>query len=315
MHTPAGFELIDGRAHATDWLAIVLNPSFPYRLVHTLLASGLTAAFLISGLSAYRWLIGSRDASVTAGMRTGLWLAAILVPVQIIAGDLHGLNTLEHQPAKVAAMEGLWETQRGAPLVVFGLPDEEARTNRMAIEVPKLASLILTHRLEGELKGLNEFEGEHPPVAAVFWSFRIMVATGIAMLLVAWITLWKLRKGRQPSPTTTRVLVGMTFSGWIGVLSGWYTTEIGRQPFLVNGVLKTSEALGPVAAGAVMTTLVAWLLLYAFLVIAYIKVLFYLAGKADLSHKQASSPVEAKGDISSARGARVTANKPVSVGA
>jgi cytochrome d ubiquinol oxidase subunit I len=288
MHTPAGFEMIDGRAHATDWLAVVMNPSFPYRLVHTLLASGLTAAFLIAGLSAYRWLTGDHARSVMAGMKSGLWLAAVLIPLQIVAGDLHGLNTLEHQPAKVAAMEGLWETQRGAPLVLFGLPDEQARINHMAIEIPKLASLILTHELDGELRGLNEFAGEHPPVAPVFWAFRIMVATGVLMLLVSWLALWKMRRDRKPSKTLSRVLVGMTFSGWIGVLSGWYTTEIGRQPFLVYGVLETEEALGPIAAGTVMTTLVAWLLLYAFLVTAYIRVLFYLARKAGDSEASAT---------------------------
>ncbi len=280
MHTPAGFEMVAGRAHATDWLAVVMNPSFPYRLVHTLLASGLTAAFLIAGLSAYRWMNGDRGKSVMAGMKSGLWLAAVLIPIQIVAGDLHGLNTLEHQPAKVAAMEGLWETQRGAPLVLFGLPDEEARTNHFTVEIPKLASLILTHELDGELRGLNEFTGEHPPVAPVFWAFRIMVASGVLMLLVSWFALWQLRRNRQPSKTLGRVLVGMTFSGWVGVLSGWYTTEIGRQPFLVYGVLETKEALGPVAAGTVMTTLVAWLLLYAFLVAAYVKVVFYLAHTA-----------------------------------
>jgi cytochrome d ubiquinol oxidase subunit I len=280
MHTPAGFEMIDGRAHATDWFAVVMNPSFPYRLVHTLLASGLTAAFLIAGLSAYRWITGDRAKSVMAGMKSGLWLAAVLIPLQIIAGDLHGLNTLEHQPAKVAAMEGLWETQRGAPLVLFGLPDEEQRTNHHTIEIPKLASLILTHERDGELRGLNDFVGEHPPVAPVFWAFRIMVATGVLMLAVSWFALWKMRRNRTPSKALARVLVGMTFSGWVGVLSGWYTTEIGRQPFLVHGVLKTEEALGPIAAGTVMTTLTAWLLLYAFLVTAYIRVLFYLARKA-----------------------------------
>jgi len=151
MHTPAGFEMIDGQAHATDWFAIIFNPSFPYRLVHTVLASGLTAAFLVAGLSAYRWLRGDRERSVLAGMKTGLWVAAALIPIQIFAGDLHGLNTLEHQPAKVAAMEGLWETTEGAPLVLFGIPDKELRENRFAIEIPKMASLILTHELDGEV--------------------------------------------------------------------------------------------------------------------------------------------------------------------
>lgn len=294
MHTPAGFEMIDGQAHATSWFEIVFNPSFPYRLVHTLLASGLTAAFLVAGLSAYRWLAGDRAASVMAAMKTGLGVAAVLIPLQIVAGDLHGLNTLEHQPAKVAAMEGLWETTEGAPLVLFGIPDEAAQTNRYAIEIPKLASLILTHDPNGEVKGLNEFEDARPPVAAVFWSFRIMVATGLLMLVVSWAALWMLRRGREPSPLLARALVVMTFSGWVAVLSGWYTTEIGRQPFLVAGVLRTSEAVGPAAAGTVMTTLVGWLVLYAFLSTAYIAVLFYLARNAAGKELQ-SSGVNAHG--------------------
>ena len=280
MQTPAGFEMIDGQAHATDWFAVIFNPSFPYRLVHTLLASGLTAAFLVAGLSAYRWLAGDRQPSVAAGMKSGLWLAAILVPIQIVAGDLHGLNTLEHQPAKVAAMEGLWETERGAPLVLFAIPDETTKSNRFAVEIPKLASLILTHELDGEVKGLNEFEGSHPPVGAVFWSFRVMVATGVLMLLVSWGALWMLRRRSEPPRWLALSIVAMTFSGWVGVLSGWYTTEIGRQPYLVTGVMRTAEAVGPVAAGTVMTTLVAWLLLYAFLVGAYVTVVFYLARTA-----------------------------------
>ena len=233
MHTPAGFEMIDGQAHATSWFEIVFNPSFPYRFAHSLLASGLTAAFLIAGLSAYRWLIGDRSESVMAGVKSGVWLAAILIPLQIVAGDLHGLNTLEHQPAKVAAMEGLWETERGAPLVLFGIPDEETRTNKFAIEVPKLASLILTHDLDGEVKGINEFGDAHPPVGPVFWSFRVMVATGMLMLLVSWGALFLLRRYGMSRVVAT-ALTGMTFSGWVAVLSGWYTTEIGRQPYLVT---------------------------------------------------------------------------------
>lgn len=280
MHTPAGFEMIDGHAHVTDWAAVVFNPSFPYRLTHTLLASGLTAAFLVAGLSAYRWLTGDRSASVSKGLRSGLWLAAGLIPVQIVVGDLHGLNTLKHQPAKIAAMEGLWETKRGAPFVVFGIPDEEEKRNRYAIEIPKLASLILTHDADGELKGLNEFEGKHPPVGPVFWAFRIMVGTGIAMLLVSWAGLFLLRRGREPTRRLCQVLVAMSFSGWVAVLSGWYTTEIGRQPYLVTGVLETADAVGPVAAGTVLTTLVGWLAVYVFLLVSYVGVVFHLAKNA-----------------------------------
>ena len=279
MQTPAGFEMIDGRAHATDWAAIVFNPSFPYRLAHTLIASGLTAAFLVAGLSAYRWLTGDRRRSVLLGLKSGLVLAAVLTPLQILAGDLHGLNTLEHQPAKIAAMEGLWVTQRGAPLVLFALPDEETRTNRFALEIPKLASLILTHDLDGEVQGLDEFSGEHPPVGPVFWAFRIMVGTGFLMLLVSWGVLFRLRRSAVTKPIAMLV-VGMTFSGWIGVLSGWYTTEIGRQPYLVSGVLRTVDAVGPASSGIVLTTLVAWLALYTFLLGAYVTVIFHLARSA-----------------------------------
>ncbi|MEE4185671.1 MAG: cytochrome ubiquinol oxidase subunit I [Gammaproteobacteria bacterium] len=280
MHTPAGFEMIDGRAHATDWLAIIFNPSFPYRLAHTLLASGLTAAFLVAGLSAYRWLHNDRAPSVIAALRSSLWIAAVLIPIQIVAGDLHGLNTLEHQPAKIAAMEGLWETRAGAPLVLFALPDAATGTNRFAIEIPKLASLILTHEADGIVQGINEFPGEHPPVARVFWAFRIMVGTGLLMLVASWSGLWRLRNGRKPTVWLARGLVAMTFSGWLAVLSGWYTTEIGRQPYIVSGVLRTGEALGPASAGTILTTLIAWCLMYLFLMTAYIGVLLYMARRA-----------------------------------
>src|SRR5688572_28300577 len=157
MHTPAGFEMVDGQAHARDWLAILFNPSAPYRLTHMLLACGLTVAFVVAGISAYRWRRGDRAPDVRLAMRTGVYLAALLIPIQVFVGDLHGLNTLEHQPAKVAAMEGLWQTQRGAPLVLFAWPDEVARTNRYALEIPRGASLILTHDPDGEVRGLDDF--------------------------------------------------------------------------------------------------------------------------------------------------------------
>ena len=174
MHTPQGFEMIDGVAHATDWWAIIFNPSMPYRFVHMLLASGLTVSFLIAGISAFRYLLGDRSRSVAATLRTGLVFGALLIHVQILAGDFHGLNTLEHQPAKVAAMEGNWDTRSNVPLVVFGLPNEETRTNDFAIEIPNLASIILTHKADGVVPGLNDFVAEdgtilHPPVDKVFW--------------------------------------------------------------------------------------------------------------------------------------------------
>ncbi|MEL7535938.1 MAG: cytochrome ubiquinol oxidase subunit I [Pseudomonadota bacterium] len=294
MHTPAGFEMIDGQAHATNWFEIVFNPSFPYRLVHTLLASTLTAAFLVAGLSAYRWLRGDRDGAVFKGLKTGVWLGALVIPLQIVAGDLHGLNTLEHQPAKIAAMEGLWETTEGAPLVLFGFPDEATQSNRFAIEIPKGASFLLKHDPNAEVQGIDAFPGEHPPVAIVFWSFRVMVGVGVLMLLVSWVAAWRMRGGREPGPWTARALVAMTFSGWIAVLAGWYTTEIGRQPFLVHGVMTTAEAVGPIPAGAVGLTLTAWLAVYAILTFAYISVVFFLARRAGTPTEE-RQPVNAYG--------------------
>ena len=287
MHTPVGFEMRDGVAHATDWIAILFNPSMPYRLAHMLLASGLTVSFLIAGLSAYRYLLGDRSDGVRIALKTAIATAALLIPVQIFAGDLHGLNTLEHQPAKVAAMEANWETGPNKPLILFALPDEEARENHFEIGVPNGASLILKHHADGVVPGLNDFVFEdgtvkHPPVAPVFWSFRIMVGVGLAMLAASWTCvyfIWRRRAGfddrlgRWP----LRALVAMTFSGWIATLAGWYTTEIGRQPWLVQGVLTTKQAVADLPAAMVGSTLAMYLTAYAVLIAAYVGVLFYLA--------------------------------------
>ncbi|ODS61896.1 MAG: cytochrome D ubiquinol oxidase subunit I [Arenimonas sp. SCN 70-307] len=284
MQTPVGFEMIDGVAHPTDWFAIVFNPSFPYRLSHMLLASGLTASFLVAGLSAYRWLRGDRGQDVRAALRAGVFVAALLIPLQILAGDLHGLNTLEHQPAKVAAMEGVWQDEKGAPALIFAIPNEETRSNDYAIGIPKLASLILTHDPDGEIKGLDSFIGEHPPVAPVFWGFRVMVGIGLLMLAVSWWTAWRLRRGGEPSMWQARALLAMTFSGWVATLAGWYVTEIGRQPWLVTGVLRTGDAISATPAPIIGISLAAYLLLYVALLAAYVSVLFYLArhrGKPD----------------------------------
>ncbi|WP_308916664.1 cytochrome ubiquinol oxidase subunit I [Jannaschia sp. LMIT008] len=290
MHTPAGFEMIDGVAHPTDWMAIIFNPSMPYRFVHMLLASGLTVAFLVAGLSALRMLMGDKGAEVRATLRAGVVLGAALIPVQILAGDLHGLNTLEHQPAKVAAMEGNWsDTDGHTPLILFGIPDEEARTNHFEIAIPSMASVILKHDPAGAIPALDEFVAEdgtalHPPVSKVFWSFRVMVGTGMAMLALSWgaaFLLWRRRGTDVPLPKPVLLTFGaMTFSGWIATLAGWYTTEIGRQPWLVHGVMTTEQAVADVPAPMVLTTLVAYLAIYAFLIAAYIGVLTYLSRKA-----------------------------------
>ena len=280
MHTPTGFELRDGVAHATDWIAIVLNPSMPYRLSHMLIASGLTCAFLIAGVSAWRWLRHDRGADVRLALKVGVWLAAALIPVQILVGDMHGLNTLEHQPAKVAAMEGNWETRGNVPLVLFAIPNERERRNDYAVEIPNGASFILKHKAEGVVPGLNDYVGKHPPVAPVFYAFRIMVGIGMAMLALSWLGsffLW--RRGEIPQ-ILAWAFVAMTFSGWVATLAGWYVTEIGRQPWLVTGVLTTAQAASSVPAGMIGTTLGLYLAIYALLLVAYISVLFHLARKA-----------------------------------
>ncbi len=284
MHTPAGHELRDGVAFATDWWTIIFNPSMPYRLVHMLIASGLTCAFLIAGLSAWRWLRNDRGPDVMAALRTGVAIGAVLIPIQIVVGDMHGLNTLKHQPAKVAAMEANWETRGNVPLVLFALPDQTTRANRFEIAIPNGASLILKHDPAGVIPGLNDFVAAdgtrlHPPVAPVFFAFRIMVGIGMLMLLVSWFAGWTLwRKGTLNRPLAY-TLVAMTFAGWIATLSGWYVTEIGRQPWLVTGVLTTAQAASKVTAGMISTTLAMYLATYVVLIAAYISVLFHLANK------------------------------------
>ena len=285
MQTPVGFEMIDGRAYATDWLAILFSPSFPYRFTHMMLASGLTTAFLIAGISAWRWQRGDRAGEVRVALGTGLRLAAVLIPLQIVVGDLHGLNTLEHQPAKLAAMEGIWQTQTRAPAVLFAVPDEVARTNRFEIAVPGLASLYLGHSFDAEIRGLDDFVGEHPPVRPVFFAFRIMVGVGMLMLLVSWLSLYQLRRRAEPSPRMLRLLVAMTFSGWVALVAGWYVTEIGRQPWLVHGVLATADAVTATPASHIGLTLAMYLTLYAVLLAAFVTVIFHLARKAGVSEE------------------------------
>jgi cytochrome d ubiquinol oxidase subunit I len=285
MHTPAGFEMINGQAHVTSWFEVIFNPSFPYRLTHMLLASGLTVAFLLAGISAFRWLKGDRGLDVNASLRTGLYVAALLIPIQIVVGDLHGVNTLKHQPAKIAAMEGIWETQRGAPAVLFALPDAATQSNRFEISIPKLASFYLTHDWNGEVKGIKEFGDKHPPVAPVFWSFRIMVGVGLMMLAVSWLGVWQTRKQQAIRPWLARVLVAMTFAGWVALIAGWYTTEIGRQPWLVQGVLTAAQAASDVPAPHIALTLSLYLTLYLALLVAYISVIFHLAKKATLKER------------------------------
>ncbi|RPI43652.1 MAG: cytochrome ubiquinol oxidase subunit I, partial [Betaproteobacteria bacterium] len=278
MHTPAG-HVMDGDALiAGDWLEVICNPSFPYRFAHMMLASGLTASFLVAGLSAWRLLKESADTGAMKTLRTATLAAAVLAPVQIFVGDLHGLNTLEHQPAKIAAMEAIWKTQKGAPLVLFAIPNELAGRNDYAVEIPKLASFVLKHDFDAELKGLDAFVPDIPPVAPVFFAFRLMVGVGVLMLALAWFGAWWLRK-RAPPRWLLWCFAGMTFSGWVATLAGWIVTEIGRQPWLVTGILRTSEAAGRVGEAALGASLTGYALVYGVMLLAYIVTLTDMAGK------------------------------------
>ena len=265
MHTPAGFSIdADGLFVPEDWWAIVFNPSFPYRLTHTVLAAFLTTAFAVGAVGAWHLLRDNANRQARIMFSMAMWMGAIVTPIQIFAGDLHGLNTLEHQPAKIAAMEGHYETQRGAPLILFGIPDDEAETTHLAIEIPKLGSLILTHDLDGEIKGLKEWDRlDRPPAIIPFFTFRIMVGIGFLMLGLGLWSLWaRYRRNFYDNRLLLRAALVMGPSGFIAVLAGWYTTEVGRQPYTVYGFMRTSESLSPVDAPAVGASLIAFIIVY-----------------------------------------------------
>ena len=311
MQTPAGYEIIDGVYHVKSWVEVIFNPSFPYRFTHMVLASALTCAFLITGLSAWQVLRGVGQRSAPRVMRVGLTLAALVIPVQIFVGDAHGLNTLAHQPAKIAAMEGVWNTERGAPLLLFAIPDAAQHRNHDEIKIPKLASLILTHDPNGEIKGMNDFPGAHPPPLPLFFAFRIMVGVGVLMLAVSWLGWWLYRRARWRPAALPRALLwllaGMTFSGWVATVAGWYVTEIGRQPFIVYGLLRTADVASKVAAPMIGLTLALYVTLYLALIVAYVSVLKYMAEKPD-------EPLEPEARDTSARPAAGSGSPPVLAG-
>ena len=276
MQTPAGHVKTAEGLLAASWWAVIFNPSFPYRLAHMLLACGITAAFLVAGLSAWRLLTAPGDPAALKTLRFGARLAAVLVPLQILAGDLHGLNTLEHQPAKIAALEAIWHTERGAALTLFGIPNEKEKRTDFAIMVPKAGSLILAHDANAEIKGLDSFK-EHPPVAPVFFAFRVMVGVGVLMLVLAWGSQLFLK---DPPRWLLWTFSGFTFAGWVATLAGWIVTEIGRQPWLVTGILKTADAVGEASGAKLGASLTAYVVTYAALLLAYMVTLTHMARKA-----------------------------------
>jgi cytochrome bd ubiquinol oxidase subunit I len=267
MHTPQGFVMGENGQFlpGDSWWAIVFNPSMPYRLTHTVLAAFLTTAFAVGAVGAWHLLKDRDNPGARLMFSMAMWMAALVTPLQIVAGDLHGLNTLEHQPAKVMAMEGHFESHPdGAPLILFGWPDQENQTVHYTIEIPKLSSLILKHEWNAPLAGLDTIPlDEQPPVAIVFWSFRIMVGLGFLMLGVGLWSLFARVRGRLYTSTTLhRAAIVMGPSGFVAVLAGWVTTEVGRQPYTVYGHLLTADSISPIAAPAVAASLIAFIIVY-----------------------------------------------------
>jgi cytochrome d ubiquinol oxidase subunit I len=272
MQTPRGFTLIDRRFYVEDVWAVIFNPSFPYRFAHMVMAAYVTSAFVVAAVSAWYVLRGVHGAMARRGLAYGIGLAAILAPLQLVIGDLHGLNTRDHQPMKVAAMEGLWETTAGAPLLLFALPDQAAARNHLEVAIPHGASLILTHSLDGEVKGLNEVPpDDRPNVPVVFFAFRIMVGIGFSMIGMALLGAWLLWRDRlYESRWYLRLLLLFGPSGFVAVIAGWIVAEVGRQPWIVQGVLRTAEGVSPVPAAAVASSLTLFLLLYVLLFAAHL---------------------------------------------
>ncbi len=282
MQTPAGFrEGADGLLYPTSWLAVIFNPSFPYRFIHMVTAAYLTTAFTVGGIGGYYLWRGLhvRHARIMLGM--AMIMAIFVAPLQLLFGDLHGLNTFKHQPAKVAAMEGIWETERGAGLRLFALPDQNQERNRLEISIPKLSSFILTHDFDGEVKGLKTWaRAERPPVAMVFWTFRIMVGLGMLMIATGVIALvLHFRKALFTTRWFHLWCMAMTPAGFIAVLAGWFVTEVGRQPYIVYNVLRTSETVSPVAGGPIAISLAAFVVTYGLVFAAGTYYIVKLIGK------------------------------------
>lgn len=294
MHTPAGYKLVETVAGTVfepdNWWAIIFNPSFPYRLAHMVLAAFITTCFVIGGVSAAYLRRGVHVEAGRRMLKAAVVFAAITVPIQVLVGDQHGLNALKHQPIKVAAMEAHWSAGakgEGVPLVVFAVPNERAERNDYEIAIPRLGSLILTHTLDGEIAPLTSVPAaERPPVKPVFYAFRVMVGLGTAMLLLVLASLWQWRRGRLfESRWLLNGWRAMTVSGFVAILAGWYVVEIGRQPYVIYGLLRTSAAASPIDAPSVLTSLIVFVVVYLTVFGAGIRYLIKLLRKGPVPHE------------------------------
>jgi cytochrome d ubiquinol oxidase subunit I len=294
MQTPAGYQIVDGRYLPGDWIEIIFNPSFPYRLAHTVTAFYVTTAFAVVGVAAWLLRSGRFVAEARIMMSMTLWLLSVLVPLQIVIGDFHGLNTRDHQPAKLAAIEARWETARSVPLTLFAIPDEESETNHFEVDVPYLGSLILTHSWDGEIKGLKDWPREdRPPVAIPFFAFRIMVGVGLLMLAVVAASWWLRFRGRLfDSPWFLRACLWMSPLGFVAVLAGWITTEVGRQPWTIYGLMRTAESVPPSLTGNhVLLSLLGYVIVYLIVYPAGLLVMARMIRKGPDSI-ESDSPIE-----------------------
>ncbi|GLS21209.1 cytochrome ubiquinol oxidase subunit I [Labrys miyagiensis] len=307
MQTPAGYEIIDGRFFPKDWLEVVFNPSFPFRLAHTVVAFYVTTGFVVLGVGAH---LTRRSASYAEGrtmLSMALWLLTVLVPLQMFLGDQHGLNTRQYQPAKLAAIEARWDTGRGIPLTLFAIPDEKAGKNLFAIEVPVLGSLILTHELDGEVKGLNDFPADQrPPVAIPFFAFRIMVGCAVVMLCMVLLGGWLRWRERLDDSRFFLILCQFTIPiGFVAVIAGWATTEVGRQPWTVFGLLRTADSVSPSLTGSnVAFSLLSYMLVY---------LIIYPVGVILMLRLVRKGPAQVEEEVSTVEGGRPEA--PVLAGA
>jgi cytochrome d ubiquinol oxidase subunit I len=268
MHTPQGYEIVNGVVIPVDWFRVIFNPSFPYRLAHMVTAAFLATALVVGAGAAWHLLRGRGNAPIRTMLSMAMWMVVCTAPLQLFIGDLHGLNTLEHQPAKVAAMEGHWENRpgEGVPLILFGIPDMAAETTRFKLEIPRLGSVILTHSLDGTIPALKDFAREdRPNSTVVFWTFRVMVGLGTLMILLGAMGLW-LRRGARlyQSRGFLRFALWMGPAGLVAILAGWFTTEIGRQPWIIHGLMRTADAASAHGAGQVGFTLALFVLVYFF---------------------------------------------------
>ncbi len=295
MQTPAGYEIVDGRFYAVDWLAAIFSPSFPYRLMHTVVAFYVTTGFVVVGVGAALVRRGGfvSEGRVMVGMT--LWLLTALTPLQILLGDLHGLNTLAMQPAKIAAIEARWDTTRAAPLTLFAIPDASAERNDFALDVPYLGSLILTHSLDGEIRGLKDFpRDQRPPVAIPFFAFRVMVGLGVAMLAIVALGLWLRLRGRLfDNDAFLRLCQVCAPIGFFAVIAGWVTTEVGRQPWTVYGLMRTADSVSPsLSSRDVLISLAAYMVVYLVVFPAGAIVMTRIVRKGPASADEADAAIE-----------------------